>query len=103
MNSAYGQLGQMGQAGVPATAPSAAAVQQMQPQVPAVAPGGAGGGGGFFQMMSAGQGVPQFPQLAAMIDMVARKLPWWAWFLGGALVMRWVSKRGYLRQLARKL
>jgi hypothetical protein len=43
-------------------------------------------------------GVPDFTDLAAGIDGMARRIPWWVWLAGGATLM-WYLSRGRSRTI----
>jgi hypothetical protein len=37
-------------------------------------------------------GVPEFGDLAAGVDRMAKQVPWWVWLAGGAALMWYLSK-----------
>jgi len=46
-------------------------------------------GQGQFQGMM----LPEAGELLSTVDTFARRIPWWVWFIGGALVLRWFNGR----------
>jgi len=39
-----------------------------------------------------GLAVPEFTDLASGIDSLARRIPWWAWLVGGVMLAKYLEK-----------
>lgn len=98
-------------AGPPAPAPVQAAPQSPPNLIvvqggPQPSDGGGGGGGGFFRPPGPGGGgggwLPQFPQIAAWTDGLAKKFPWWVWLGVGLAGMWWLQSSAFIQKWMKK-